>query len=107
MNSLNVIKNALLGVTDKVFHYQADGKACDKYIVWAEDGEGSAFKADNIRQDCSLTGTVKYFTKTEYDENVEKIQKALNTADVSFFLIAVEYNRETKFIEYTWEFEVV
>ena len=44
LSKLNIIKETLLKVTNKVYHYQAL-KADDKYIVWAEDSEAVRSRA--------------------------------------------------------------
>ena len=48
------IKEALLSVTDNVGHYEAIHKT-DKYIVWAEDSEGSSVEGDDRKINQRLT----------------------------------------------------
>ena len=99
------IKNALLTVGVPVSHYSADKKP-DKYIVWAEDSQSGSLHGDNQMIGQIIQGTVDYFTKTEYDPNVDKIQDALNEAEISFRLNSVQYEDDTKFIHYEYIFEV-
>lgn len=99
--NLNIIKNALLTVTNNVGHYEALKKT-DQYIVWAEDGEDGSLWADGKMQEQTITGTVDYFTKTEYDPNVVKIQAALNDAEISFRLNSIQYEEDTKYLHYEW-----
>ena len=103
---LSDVPTALLTVGAPVSHYIASAKP-DKYIVWAEDGEGNSESADNKKQIQVLTGTIDYFTKMEYDPNVGKIQDALNDAEISWKLNSVQYEELTKYIHYEWVFEVV
>ena len=103
---LSNVPAALLTVTTNVGHYEAYNKT-DKYIVWAEDGEAASECADNRKQQQVLQGTIDYFTKTEYDPNVGKIQEALDDAEIAWKLNSVQYEDETKFIHYEWVFEVV
>lgn len=98
---LNKIKDALLTVTNNVGHYTVMREA-DQYIVWAEDGQADAVWADDTMRAQAIQGTIDYFTKTENDLNVEKIQTALNNAGISFYLNSVQYEDETKFIHYEW-----
>lgn len=94
-----------MSVTDNVFHYEAlSGK--DKYIVWAEDGEGTSVEADNQKINQSIQGTIDYFTREENDANVIAIQSTLKSAEISFYLNSVQYEDETKYIHYEWVFEV-
>lgn len=105
ISKLKAIKEALLSVTENVGHYEAMDET-DKYIVWQEDSEGSAVKGDNRKTNQSIQGTIDYYTKTDMDENVDKIQAALNAACISFYLNSVQYEDETEFIHYEWVFEV-
>lgn len=103
---LSALEAALRTVTDKVFRYLAFG-AEDQYIVWAEDGQSVALWADGQMQEQVIEGTIDYFTRTEGDQNVAKIQSALNAADIPFRLSSVQYEDATGFIHYEWVFEVI
>lgn len=88
-----------------VNHYYAEKKP-DKYIVWAEDNQSGSLQGDNQMLEQIIQGTIDYFTKTEYDENISKIQQALNDNEISFRLNSVQYEDDTKFIHYEYTFEV-
>lgn len=103
--NLNAIKEALLTVGPQVSHYAA-AKQPDKYIVWAEDGQTDAVWADGRMQEQAIGGTIDYFTMTENDPNFEKIQYALNDAEIPFRLNSVQYEADTGYIHYEWVFEV-
>lgn len=109
LSKLKVIPEILLTITDKVFHYEAV-KQYDKYIVWAEDSEGSSLEADNYKAEQSIQGTIDYFTKEEFDENVDKIQAALVANRISFYLNSVQYESPDEgyagYIHYEWVWEV-
>lgn len=105
MNCLDKVKRALLTVTDNVGHYEAV-KQDDNYIVWAEDGGGDALGADNMVLQQTITGRIDLFTRTENSPLFGGVQKALREARISFALSAVQYEDETKYIHYTWDFEV-
>ena len=85
-------------------------KKQDQYIVWKEDSEGSSVNGDNRKLNQSIQGTIDYFTKTEFDENVDRIQDALNAACISFYLNSVQDesrdNSGSGYIHYEWVFEV-
>lgn len=99
------VRDALLQVSVDVFHYNAFKKT-DQYILWAESGEGDSFHADNRKQEQVIVGTIDYFTRTDFDPNLDAIQEALKSAEITFFLKSVQYEEETKYIHYEWEFEV-
>ncbi len=105
LNSLEAVMNALLTVTDNVGHYTAWDDS-DKYIVWAEDSESAELLVDNYKPGQTIEGTIDYFTKSEDDENIERIPKALNNAKIWWRLNSVQYEDETRFIHYEWLFRV-
>lgn len=99
------VRDALLKVTDNVGHYEALDKK-DKYIVWAEDSESDSVEADGMKKEQTIQGTIDYFTKTDGDENVNKIQNELIGARINFHLSSVQYEEETGFIHFEWIWEV-
>ena len=105
MPDLEVLKNALLTVTQNVGHYEAREKT-DAYIVWAEDGQADEVWADNRMRHQAIQGTADYFTKTENDPNVGKIQDALNDV-CSWRLNSIQYEEDTGYIHYEWVFEMI
>lgn len=108
-DKIKIIPEILLKITENVGHYDVIHKT-DKYIVWAEDSEGSSLEADNYKAEQSIQGTIDYFTKQEYDENVDKIQAALVANRISFYLNSVQYESPDEgyagYIHYEWVWEV-
>jgi len=100
------IKTALLTVGAPLKHYDGTGTT-GNYIVWAEDGQAGSVWADGKMTDQAISGTVDYFTKTEYDTNVEKIQTALGSIGLSYRLNSIQYETATKYIHFEWTFEVI
>ncbi len=105
ISKINIIGQTLSEISDNVGHYEAVEKK-DKYFVWAEDSEGSSVSSDNFKSEQTIQGTVDYFTKSEDDENVDKVQKAFKKKKISFRLNSVQYESETEFIHYEWVWEV-
>lgn len=103
--NISKIADALTRVTENVGHYEACDKT-DKYIVWAEDMESSCISADNKKQQQAIQGTIDYFTRQEYDQNVPRIQEELDAEKISYFLNSIQYEDETGFIHYEWVWEV-
>lgn len=99
------VRDALLQVSRDVWHYEAQRKK-EKYIVWAEDSESSASLGDNNKSNQTIQGTIDYFTKTEEDENADKIQDALDTANIAYRLNSTQYEEETGYIHFEWVWEV-
>ena len=98
------IKTALLTVTSKIYHFDATG-AMGNYIVWSEDGQSDSVWADGKMQNQVITGTIDYYTKTEYDANFNAIQEALDAIDISYRLNLIQYETDTKYIHYEFVFE--
>lgn len=80
-------------------------------MVWQEDGEDNSFRANNRKQEQQLTGTVDYFTRTEFDATIDAVQDALTSmtggSPLGWQLSAVQYEEETGLIHYTWNWWVV
>lgn len=103
--TLRRVGDAILSVSQNTFHYHAFKKP-DQFFVWAESGESSAFYADNGKEGQTIEGTIDYFTRTEYDPAVDRLQEVLRSAKIGFSLKSVQYEDETKYIHFEWEFEV-
>ncbi|RGO47693.1 hypothetical protein [Dorea formicigenerans] len=103
-NKIYRIRDALLTVSKDVYHFEALEKK-DKYIVWAEDGEGNSGHADNKKNQV-IQGTIDYFTKDDADPVVEEIQEALELYKISYKLNSVQHEDETEYIHYEWIWEV-
>lgn len=103
---LSDLRDSLLEITPDVFHYEATQKK-DKYIVWSEDNESDSGHADNKKTIQVIQGTIDYFTRIEFDDNVALIQQKLNSIDIAWRLNSIQHERDTKFIHYEWVFEFV
>lgn len=104
---LRRIAEALTAITGlKVYHYwrpQLEAPFC----VWAEDGEGESQWANNHKTEQVIKGTVDYFTRTEFDSNVDAIQAQLNALETcGWELNSVQYEDSTNLIHYEWRFEI-
>lgn len=105
MSDLSVIQNALLTVTDAVYHYRGASPQ-KRYIVWAEEGQGKAQWADEQMIEQSMVGTIDYFTNIENDPNFNAIQQALNNAEIAWSLNSIQFEPDTDLIHYEWEWEI-
>lgn len=102
--SLQRIKAALLTVPDvTVYHYEALNQKAP-YIVWAEDGGNQLFAGNRMREQ-AVTATVDLYTKAEYGELPDAIQKALDDGGIAWSLSAAAYEDDTRLIHYTWDVE--
>jgi len=102
----NDLKNVLLTVTTKVYHYTPPQNVTGNYVVWAEDSQNNSVWADGKMQEQAIQGTIDYYTKTENDPQTIAIQKALNVAGVPFYLESIQYETDTGYIHTEWVWEV-
>lgn len=100
-NALKTVKDALLAVGVPVSHYRA-AKQPDKYIVWSEDNSPKAAWGDDGCTFQIIEGTVHYFTRTEFDVNVEKIQLELSGAEIVWRYNSIQYEDDTGYIHHEW-----
>ncbi len=106
MSVLKKIPDTLLALLpDKVFHFTAHG-APYPYAVWAEENPGAPMMANNKHAELVITGSIRYYTMTEFDVTVDDIQKALDEAGIANRLTQISYNQDTDTIEYWWDWEV-
>lgn len=108
---LETLSNALVSeftvenkVTLDIYHYFRPSQN-PPYIVWEETAD-RGLGADNARDDQAIRGTLDYFTKTEFDGNVDKIQSALESSGAAWYLNSVQFEDETNLIHYEWIWEV-
>lgn len=105
MSALKIIPDTLLPLLpDKVFHFKAV-EASYPYVVWAEENPGASLNADNVHAEIIITGSVRYYTKTEYDTTVDDIQEALDAAGIANRLTQILYYPDEDVIEYWWDWE--
>lgn len=105
LSSLETVMNAMLSVTEEVYHYTAPEDS-NRYIVWAEDMEVASLEADNYKPGQTIEGTIDLYTKDEDDPWIPEIPDALNAARIGWNLNSVQYEDETRFIHYEWLFRV-
>lgn len=91
---------------DHIYHYDAGTEKIDRYIVWAEEGEGSSDYVNNRLDNQVVQGSVDLYTKKEFDELADKIQSVMDSESIAFTLIAVQYETDTGYIHYTWKWEI-
>lgn len=105
LTSLDIIKNMLLGLTNKAYHYHAPEKVSAPYIVWAEDSSVD-FEADNHHGEFAFQGTIDLYTLDDEDPLFNGIVNGLNGTRAAWYLNSVQYEEETALIHYEWVFEV-
>lgn len=106
-SKLTPIRDMLVGLLpDATYHYWRKVQK-KRYIIWAEDSEYNPHDSDNKKQEQQIEGTIDLFTQTEYDPLADDIQSGLNELGVGWMLLSIDYEEQTKFIHWQWEFHVV
>lgn len=94
---------AHVAVTDSVSH--ARRLASDRYFVWQEDGSND-LPADNGHGERVMTGVTDLYTKTPFDPWGEALGESLSSFGLSWDLVGIDYEEETRFFHWTWNWEV-
>lgn len=94
---------ALLSVTDAVSH--TERLRGDRYIVWQEDGVNDHI-ADGRHVERAMSVSIDLFSVREFDPWLDEIEAALDDAGISFELVSIDYEEETGFYHWSWDFEV-
>lgn len=91
-------------VTDAVSH--ARRLQSDRYFVWQEDGSND-LAAGNGHGERAMTGVTDLYTKVEFDPWGDALGESLSGFGISWSLVLVEYEENTGFYHWSWDWEVV
>lgn len=106
ISKVKKVRDALLTLNCDVYHYTRNDSKASKYIIWMEQGQGNGLQLNDKKDEQSISGTIDFYTKDEYDSIVDEIQDALNVNYISFTLTDIQYEEENDIIHYTWEWEL-
>lgn len=73
------------------------------YGTWGED-TGNEFKVGNVVAEQVMNGFLDFFTRDDSGMPQYDIQNAMTEAGVVWHLDAVQYENDTGYIHYTWEY---
>lgn len=104
---MDEVVQLLLGLTDKVYHFEAPENAVPPYIVWQEIGQGEILSGDDNQDAYAATGTIDIFSRNEKEPLVSAVYRALNGAYISFYKKSVQYEPDTRLIHTEYEFDVL
>lgn len=94
---------AHVAVTDQVSHLEK--LESDRYFVWAEDGANDLMAGDG-HAERAVSGTTDLFTKVEFDSWAAELEASLSRHDIAWSLVSVDFEEDTGFIHYSWDWEV-
>lgn len=106
--TFDIVKNALLTVTQRVYRYTAPATPTFPYIVWAEDMESDNLSGDGRKLGKVIEGTIDLFSKSADDPYISAIESALNASEIGYRLNSTQYEPDTKIIhtEWVWDIEM-
>ena len=109
-DKLIALKNVLLGASEhpfNVYHYWRD-KPAVPYVIWQEDGEDVSEYGDNVKLTQQLTGSIDFYTKTEFDPIIDDLQSAMSEFEgFGWDLEVVTFETDTGLIHYHWAWRMV
>ena len=105
MTCLNRLREEKLAVRPEVYHFRAH-KPAAPYIVWADDGQGDAVRANGRLQNQVIAGTVDLYTGNPEDAGLFlAVQDALDGV-CAWRLNSIQYEDETELTHYEWVWEI-
>lgn len=104
--ALRKVGTDFAAVTPNCYHYWRP-KMQPPFLVWQEDGEGEDFHANNRKAERQISCSASYYTQTEYDPALDRIEGLLEVYSSGWQLASVTYEEETALIHYEWSFSVV
>lgn len=97
------IIDAHLAVTDSVSHTERLNS--ERYFVWQEDS-GNDQDADDGHAETAMTGATDLYSKIEFDPWAEALGESLSSFGISWSFVGCEYEEETGFYHWSWDWEV-
>ncbi|MCQ2460310.1 MAG: hypothetical protein MJ081_08080 [Ruminococcus sp.] len=105
MNYCKKVIHVLLSCCDAVYHNEANQEK-GNYIIWHEVGVNSMY-ADNSRAEKADRIAVDFFTKEEFPDIPEKLERAFSCHGMAFQGPEIIYHEITKVKQYAYTIEVI
>lgn len=104
MTDIEQLKNAIETATGFPFALYAWAQTPDApaWGIVNTVAEIGAVWGDNRQQEQALTGQVHLFTRRHASADMTAVQAALGDQEISWKLSAVQYERDTRLLHYTW-----
>lgn len=103
--SVKTVRDALLSVIERTYHYHEQA-GCDlPYAIYGETGAPVVVSGDDEPTILAVRGEIYYYTAEEFDAKVDEICDALTAAGVSWSVEAIGYTAEDRRLTYQihWE----
>lgn len=100
---LDDLVTALEGTGLAFAHHAWSSAPEGDYGTWAEES-GEDLLADGIHAERGIVGYINYFTRDDSRSVQDTIENVLNEQGVAWVLNSVQYENDTGYIHYEWEF---
>jgi hypothetical protein len=77
----------------------------NRYFVWQEDGKND-LEADGKHTESCIIGYTDLFTKQEFDPWIDELGESFDKYGIAWSLRTIQYEEDTGFYHYTWDWEV-
>lgn len=104
--SVQTVRDALLSVVERVYHYHEQSGAKLPYAIYGETAAPAVVSGDDAPTILAIRGEVYYYTGEEFDAAVDEICDALTDAGVSWSVEAIGYTAEDRRLTYQIHWEV-
>ena len=102
---LDDLINALAATGYQFAHYGWSKAPEGDYGEFAEE-HGVDLEADGVHVEKGTAGYINFFTRDDSGEPRQKIEAALNSLNIPWYLNTVQYENDTGYIHYEWGFSV-
>lgn len=99
------IHEMLGGICDEVYHYWADARKSNRYIIWQERGESESHWADNHQQEQVISVDIELYVLDPLDNAIDAVQELLNAEALSWSYDGSQYETDTGLIHHSWRCE--
>ena len=103
---LEELETALASTGYEFRHYGWSHAPSGTYGVYSEDSAQSLWAGSKMVNQ-SMQGTIDLFTRDDTDLPRTKVQTALASIEIAWYLNSIQYEEDTGYIHYEWVFEVV
>lgn len=102
---MNELINALAATGYQFAHYGWSHAPEGDYGVYAEES-GNDFIADDVHSERGTTGYINFFTRDDSGLPRNTIEQALKNLNAQWMLNTIQFEEDTGYIHYEWEFSI-
>lgn len=105
IEAIETIREALLKTGIEVYYGEMPPKPTSDFIIWQEEFESRVLRGNGRRLKNTLIGSIHFFCREPYCDNIRKIEYELDQAGINFRFNAKLIDQDLKGYHYEWIFE--